>query len=282
MKDLNKQYINTFNKIDLNNEKSIRFKANIKNHYKKVQKRNKIVFSISIIFIIMIISISVPYADEIKKTFNGLAIKIGIIKNDDGSNNNFLKIEADGIKEINYDADLVEEVCNELYEEKCEHIYTLKELEDKLEIKLLKSDLFKRDVFSVWSISRNEENKIMNLRLSMFNAFDIHPNYKGYYKIEPVEEGMSPWMSINYDIFIKTKYYTGENKDVWRQTGWLGDDIKEYYIKDLDTTAIGLCFGSNRWIFFEYDNVVYHFRINVIGKRSPDEDIETFLNTLHY
>lgn len=180
MKKAEENYKNNLNRIEFSNDRKNDLKDKIILNYKKKEKRKNVVFSILIVFSILLVGTSITYADDIKYGINKVITKIYNGKSNDGSKYTNYKIESDAIVELNYDAILRDPKCEKIIDDyagisnndECYSLYSYEELEKELGIKLLKNDLFINNSLILNEVSRVDE-KISYIKLRMPNPMNI-------------------------------------------------------------------------------------------------------------
>ncbi len=278
MKKLNDSFNNTFDNVSLSKEKLNDLNIKILKGYKKRKREKRIILSVILLLNIMLISTGVVYANEIKEIFTNLFTKTYTEKGDNGEELQKLKIMFNTVKELNYDANLKEPRCetgintfeNVPLNKDCLSMYTYEELEKKLDIKLLKNDLFKRDKFILTRLER-KDNKISSLMLEMNNTL-----------VGDKDEDSNSSM-INFSIHIRTKY-NENNKSEINHGNYNQDTMPKYKVDNLNTIAYGIEYGKRRQIYFEHDNVLYSFslRPSLESRDNPDKEVQKILDAFHY
>jgi len=263
MKNINNFYKDEFEKIDISNEKRDEINNQIKNKYMLSQRRKKTIICLSSIFLVFIVSISIVYADEIKEFIN--TFKIIVTTDKDGNKVTEARSE-DYRKELNYDADFPE--INSI-DNKNGSQYSIKQLEEGLNIKILKSDLIKNDKVKIRLLTK-EKGKISS---GHFFLKDILNDYE---------------RRIDVNISFVTKYYPDNSYTGWKSS----DSLKstKYYIKNLNADAYILTFNGDANaighydILLIYDNISYRFNATIIDYdyEKQKQFVEDFLNSLSY
>lgn len=226
---------------------------------------------------VIIVSImGIVYADDIIKTFNTLRYNYN-------KEANRTEIHSDAIAEINYDADIPETERGKFDELELGN-YTYEELEKLLGIKLLKSKLFKNNTIHQY-ITRKVDNKISSASFGISNLMNY--DFKSKYNLP------DDWHDEIFEMTFsfKTKYYEKEltNSALNDTKFWISGypETEEYYIKNLNTSALIIIFGfgKNCIIQFDYDNISYYFDFKFLGHYDPDSvyyRIEEILESLSY
>ena len=279
MNKLKEKYIDNISNIVLTDERNDYLKLETINRYKKRKKQNKIVFSLIMIFSILIIGTGITYANDIKASISEVITKISNRTTSNGSTYTNFKLESKARKKLNYDAVLRESTCQNyigscdtidaIYE--CYSIYTYEELEKTLGIEILKNDLFKDNRIVVTKISREDE-KISYLRFSMPNPMDAEKNSRKATK-------------IYMEIIMRTKYNTSNNDTIWEANLSSEKNIKEYYIKSINDKAyIFYTFSHTQSVFIIHDDILYRLKISIGDDYSsnPDKAVQKILEAFHY
>lgn len=279
MKRLESQYKKHFDNIDWSSEKEESLKISIINGYKKKQRKRKILYSIVIIFSILLVGTGVTYADDIKESINNIVAKIRNEKTPSGVPYTNYRIESEARKKLNYDAKLSEPKCTKFVDEylgisdndECYSIYTYEELEDALGIKILKNDLFKHNEFILKRLSR-VDGKISFIELQMINPMDAKKN-------------STEITDINFTIYMRTKYHKSKNNTLWGGNYSSKDNVREYIIQNLKNKAYGNTAGSfGRNVFLVHDDIAYRLKMFVGGEniKTPDKEVQRILEAFHY
>lgn len=276
MKNLNSKFTKTFNEMQLSREKEDYLKEKIIFGYKKKQKRKKVFVSVIIVFGILLVGTGITYAKDFRANLDKLIMKVKV--NQEGGPSRIL-VRYDGGKKINNDANLSEPKCetgidsilNKPIKEECLSMYSYEELESELNIKLLKSDLFKKNRFILQDLKR-EDGKITSLKLRMENV--LTP--------DSVDKVNGSW--INMRIFINTKKVNLDDDKVDYTVEDSANTFIKYYVKNLDSFAAGDKTGRIRMVYLVYDDVLYNFFILPSGKArdNPDEEVMRILDSLHF
>ncbi len=277
MNKLKEKYIDNISNIVLTDERNDYLKLETINRYKKRKKKNKIVFSLIMIFSILIIGTGITYAEEIKEIVTSIFIKSYTEKIDNNEVQK-IKLKYNGVKKINYEADLkeptgsgIDSLKNEPIDKDSYSMYTYEELEKKLGIKLLKNDLFKRDKFILKTLEKND-GKIATIGLYMTNVF----------KYDNKENKNVSFVSFN--ILIKTKYAERKENSELNHGNYTDETIPKYKVGKLGTMAYGIEYGKRRSVYMEYDDVIYSFTLSPGADyyNKSDEEVQKILDGFHY
>lgn len=149
MNKINDCFNNTFDNIKLSKSQSYDLNQRIILGYKKRKRNKKIIFSLIMMFSILIIGTGIAYANEIKEIVTSIFTK-SYTEKVDGNDVQKIKLKYNGVKEINYNADLkeptgsgIDSLNNEPIDKDSYSMYTYEELEKELGIKLLRNDCLK-------------------------------------------------------------------------------------------------------------------------------------------
>lgn len=277
MNKINDRFNNTFDNIKLSKSQSYDLNQRIILGYKKRKKKNKIIFSLIMMFSILIIGTGITYAEEIKEIVTSIFTK-SYTEKVDGNDVQKIKLKYNGVKEINYNADLKEPTCsgidsfkNEPIDKDSYSMYTYEELEKELGIKLLKNDLFKKDKFILKTLEKND-GKIATISLYMTNVF----------KYDNKENKNVSFVSFN--ILIKTKYAERKENSELNHGNYTDETIPKYKVGKLNTIAYGIEYGKRRRVYMEYDDVIYSFTLSTGAdyRDKPDEEVQKILDAFHY
>lgn len=277
MNKINDRFNNTFDNIKLSKSQSYDLNQRIILGYKKRKRNKKIIFSLIMMFSILIIGTGITYAEEIKEIVTSIFTK-SYTEKVDGNDVQKIKLKYNGVKEINYNADLKEPTGSGIDSFKSEPIdkdsysmYTYEELEKELGIKLLKNDLFKRDKFILETLEK-KDGKIATISLYMNNAF----------KYDNKENKNVSFVSFN--ILIKTKYAERKENSELNHGNYTDETIPKYKVGKLNTIAYGIEYGKRRRVYMEYDDVVYSFTLSTGAdyRDKPDEEVQKILDAFHY
>lgn len=273
MKNIDKKYRNYFDSLELSLEKSDLIKKNIKDRYKKARRKNKIILSVITILLIGLISFGIVYADEIKGIVSGFTVYKTVKEN---GNEDFYGVTR-AKKEMNYDAD-IPEIGSESHGVE----YDIYDLENILDIKFLKSDIFKNNYVRVLNVKK-ENGKIAALNFDR-GEFSCKNQMK-----------QSVCLMKQY-VSFSTKYSTKERSGLWTSGSGMG--VEDYEIKSLGVIAQLVTWADDedrplnrdkiymQWyrVFFVYDDVCYAFMFRVgYDKDIPRvERVKNFLEALYY
>ena len=277
MNKLNDSFTNTFDSIKLSKEKSNSLNKKIIFAYKQKRKKMKIIVSILAIASVLLVGTGIAYANEIKEIVSSIFTK-SYTEKVDGNDVQKIKLKYNGVKEINYNADLkeptgsgIDSFKNEPIDKDSYSMYTYEELEKKLGIKLLKNDLFKRDKFILKTLEKND-GKIATIGLYMTNVF----------KYDNKENKNVSFVSFN--ILIKTKYAETKENSELNHGNYTDETIPKYKVNQLNTIAYGIEYGKRRRVYMEYDDVIYSFTLSTGAdyRDKPDEEVQKILDAFHY
>lgn len=277
MNKINDRFNNTFDNIKLSKSQSYDLNQRIILGYKKRKRNKKIIFSLIMIFSILIIGTGITYAEEIKEIVSSIFTK-SYTEKVDGNDVQKIKLKYNGVKEINYNADLkeptgsgIDSFKNEPIDKDSYSMYTYEELEKELGIKILKNDLFKRDKFILETLEKND-GKIATISLYMTNVF----------KYDNKENKNVSFVSFN--ILIKTKYAERKENSELNHGNYTDETIPKYKVGKLNTIAYGIEYGKRRRVYMEYDDVIYSFTLSTGADyhNKPDEEVQKILDAFHY
>lgn len=277
MNKLKEKYIDNISNIVLTDERNAYLRLETINRYKKRKRNKKIIFSLIMMFSILIIGTGIAYANEIKEIVSSIFTK-SYTEKVDGNDVQKIKLKYNGVKEINYNADLkeptgsgIDSFKNEPIDKDSYSMYTYEELEKKLGIKLLKNDLFKRDKFILKTLEKND-GKIATISLYMTNVF----------KYDNKENKNVSFVSFN--ILIKTKYAERKENSELNHGNYTDETIPKYKVGKLNTIAYGIEYGKRRRVYMEYDDVIYSFTLSTGAdyRDKPDEEVQKILDAFHY
>lgn len=277
MNKLKEKYIDNISNIVLTDERNDYLKLETINRYKKRKKKNKILFSLIMIFSILIIGTGITYAEEIKEIVTSIFIKSYTEKIDNNEVQK-IKLKYNSVKKINYEADLkeptgsgIDSLNNEPIDKDSYSMYTYEELEKELGIKLLRNDLFKRDKFILKTLEK-KNGKISTISLYMTNVF----------KYDNKENKNVSFVSFN--ILIKTKYAESKENSELNHGNYTDETIPKYKVGKLNTIAYGIEYGKRRRVYMEYDDVLYSFTLSPGAdyRDKPDEEVQKILDGFHY
>ena len=277
MNKLKEKYIDNISNIVLTDERNAYLRLETINRYKKRKRNKKVIFSLIMMFSILIIGTGIAYANEIKEIVSSIFTK-SYTEKVDGNDVQKIKLKYNGVKEINYNADLkeptgsgIDSFKNEPIDKDSYSMYTYEELEKKLGIKLLKNDLFKRDKFILKTLEKND-GKIATISLYMTNVF----------KYDNKENKNVSFVSFN--ILIKTKYAERKENSELNHGNYTDETIPKYKVGKLNTIAYGIEYGKRRRVYMEYDDVIYSFTLSTGAdyRDKPDEEVQKILDAFHY
>lgn len=198
---------------------------------KKPKLKLKYAYVIIALLLISVIGVSAVYATNVVKNYRVET------KNLSNKNSNEYNILFDNKLDREYDSNLFKE----------DGYYTYEEIEEKLQLKLLKNKNFDSNMYYLTSLKINEE------KISQANFWQVN------------NDKSTKTMSDKYwfNFRMNTKY---SNEDTL-VAKILSSDIKykEHYIKSLDTVALiklpGLSCGSTL-IYFSYQDIIYNIVFN--------------------
>ena len=275
MNKLNDRFNNTFDNIKLSKSQSNDLNQKIILGYKKRNK--KIIFSVLVITSMILVGTGVTYANEIKEIVTSIFTKSYTEKVDDNDVQK-IKLKYNGVKKINYEANLKEPIGggidsfnNEPIDKDSYSMYTYEELEKELGIKILRNDLFKRDKFILKRLEK-KDGKIATIILYMTNVF----------KYDNKENKNVSFVSFN--ILIKTKYAERKENSELNHGNYTDETIPKYKVGKLGTIAYGIEYGKRRRVYMEYDDVIYSFTLSPGAdyRDKPDEEVQKILDGFHY
>lgn len=251
---LNKKYKDTFNNIKVDDESKRKILEEILTHKKTRMYYPKMVLA-SLTIIVLFITVGV-FAIEKGNLFKTLNVRY---ENNNGELDTYLN--SDATAELNYKANIPEVDSSVMGN----HNYDFEDLENRLDIKLLKSDLF-------------GDKK---LRQVITEKVDGNISCAQFF-LEMLEH--EKYVIARYSISLKTKYY---NKDGNLDNLPYSHNSREYYIKNLETMAVISYDSPNSYrIAFDYDNISYGFIIfsknNNDGEKEIFNEIDYLLNSLKY
>ena len=277
MNKLKEKYIDNISNIVLTDERNAYLRLETINRYKKRKRNKKIIFSLIMMFSILIIGTGITYAEEIKEIVTSIFTK-SYTEKVDGNDVQKIKLKYNGVKEINYNADLkeptgsgIDSFKNEPIDKDSYSMYTYEELEKELGIKLLKNDLFKRDKFILKTLEKND-GKLATIGLYMTNVF----------KYDNKENKNVSFVSFN--ILIKTKYAERKENSELNHGNYTDETIPKYKVGKLGTMAYGIEYGKRRSVYMEYDDVIYSFTLSPGADyyNKSDEEVQKILDGFHY
>ena len=277
MNKINDCFNNTFDNIKLSKSQSYDLNQRIILGYKKRKKNKKIIFSLIMMFSILIIGTGITYAEEVKEIVTSIFTK-SYTQKVDGNDVQKIKLKYNGVKEINYNADLkeptgsgIDSFKNEPIDKDSYSMYTYEELEKELGTKLLKNDLFKRDKFILETLEK-KDGKIATISLYMNNAFMYDNKENKNVSI------------VNFNILIKTKYAERKENSELNHGNYTDETIPKYKVNQLNTIAYGIEYGKRRRVYMDYDDVLYSFTLSPGADyhNKPDEEVQKILDGFHY
>lgn len=277
MNKINDCFNNTFDNIKLSKSQSYDLNQRIILGYKKRKRNKKIIFSLIMMFSILIIGTGITYAEEIKEIVTSIFTK-SYTEKVDGNDVQKIKLKYNGVKKINYNADLkeptgsgIDSLNNEPIDKDSYSMYTYEELEKELGIKLLRNDLFKRDKFILKTLEK-KNGKISTISLYMTNVF----------KYDNKENKNASFVSFN--ILIKTKYAESKENSELNHGNYTDETIPKYKVGKLNTIAYGIEYGKRRRVYMDYDDVLYSFTLSTGAdyRDKPDEEVQKILDAFHY
>lgn len=277
MNKINDRFNNTFDNIKLSESQSNDLNQRIILGYKKRKRNKKIIFSVLVITSMILFGTGVTYANEIKEIVTSIFTKSYTEKVDDNDVQK-IKLKYNGVKKINYEANLKEPIGggidsfnNEPIDKDSYSMYTYEELEKELGIKLLRNDLFKRDKFILKTLEKRD-GKIATISLYMTNVF----------KYDNKENKNVSFVSFN--ILIKTKYAERKENSELNHGNYTDETIPKYKVGKLNTIAYGIEYGKRRRVYMEYDDVIYSFTLSTGAdyRDKPDEEVQKILDGFHY
>ena len=276
------------NKYELDDNSLSNIKSNIYTKYKKHQRNKKIILSVVTCFFIVISSLGIVYADEIKETVDKIFINVGKKQIDkEGYLNSFI-IETNTVKELNYKSTIERNKCTlhkihykygELGKEQCYPIYKVNKIEELLDIRILSN--YKENEMYLYRLEKDENNNISFVYIRDKNTLD--------------KEYKNDKLFVSTSIIMKTKYYKAKNEEhninEMFKLG-ISKNVKEekYYIKSLKTNAViiekiehEMREEQGRRVGFVYDNIVYTYYFAPLSdEENFDKNIKEFLELLSY
>lgn len=277
MNKINDRFNNTFDNIKLSKSQSNDLNQKIILGYKKRKRNKKIIFSVLVITSMILVGTGVTYANEIKEIVSSIFTKPYTEKVDDNDVQK-IKLKYNGVKKINYEANLKEPIGggidsfnNEPIDKDSYSMYTYEELEKELGTKLLKNDLFKRDKFILETLEK-KDGKIATISLYMTNVF-MYDNKEN--------KNVS---FVSFNILIKTKYAERKENSELNHGNYTDETIPKYKVGKLNTIAYGIEYGKRRRVYMEYDDVIYSFTLSTGAdyRDKPDEEVQKILDGFHY
>ena len=288
MDKLEKELKKEIELIKFTENKEENIKSNIYTKYKKHQRNKKIILSVVTCFFILISSLGIVYADEIKETVDKIFINVGKKQIDkEGYLNSFI-IETNTVKELNYKSTIERNKCTlhkihykygELGKEQCYPIYKVNKIEELLDIKILSN--YKENEMYLYRLEKDENNNISFVYIRDKNTLD--------------KEYKNDKLFVSTSIIMKTKYYKAKNEEhninEMFKLG-ISKNVKEekYYIKSLKTNAViiekiehEMREEQGRRVGFVYDNIVYTYYFAPLSdEENFDKNIKEFLELLSY
>lgn len=277
MNKINDRFNNTFDNIKLSKSQSNDLNQKIILGYKKRKRNKKIIFSVLVITSMILVGTGVTYANEIKEIVTSIFTKSYTEKVDDNDVQK-IKLKYNGVKKINYEANLKEPIGgginslnNEPIDKDSYSMYIYEELEKELGIKLLRNDLFKRDKFILETLEKRD-GKIATISLYMTNVFK-YDNKKN--------KNVS---FVSFNILIKTKYAERKENSELNHGNYTDETIPKYKVGKLNTIAYGIEYGKRRSVYMEYDDVLYSFTLSTGAdyRDKSDEEVQKILDGFHY
>lgn len=294
MKD---KFKNGLNKYELDKDSLSNIKSNIYTKYKKYQRNKKIILSVVTCFFIVVSSLGIVYADEIKETVNKIFIGRKEVKA-----GNVLLIETDVTKKLNYDSTIEDRRCpGKIHpitgiqsSSKCYTGYTNDELDELLNIKLLNNKNAKENLFYLYRMTRNEDNKIKTVTFSIPNIFKEEVKKNKVYNEDSIIVKGTMSMKTKYLEYIQDENVDWYNSNVaYNLSISKEDEIEDYYIKNLKVNAkivhysrewyYALSGQETRIVLFVYDDVSYVYYIYSLNNQDRiDKLTKDFLENLSY
>ena len=266
-KEFEKEYKKIFNNINLNDDKKSKMLNNIINH------KNRYVLKPSMALLILVVSIflgGTVYA-VVKSDFYNTLI---VMYKDRDNGEKDVNLSSSAIKEINYQSEIraFDNTQKQIY-------YSYEEVETKLGIKLLKSNLFKDQKLYIGTIERDNNNNIGRIEIR---------HYKNNLKNN--DNLIIGWFHYR----IATKYAkkienSKEEQELIEKynLAW-SHNATELYIKNLNTTAL-IALDSDRVYRcrFDYDNIRYDTIIAIknhekLNEKEKIQLVSDFFETLKY
>lgn len=266
MSKISDEFKKEFNQIEVDNSTLDKIENNIYHKYNSYKRRKKIVVTVVSLFLVAIVSTGIVYADDIKNYVRTFKFKEYI--KDNGKKGVYGKSECFK-KVINYDAPLDEVDTETDYNKN----YKIKDIEDMLNIKILKSKYLETE-----EIKQLKTYKINN-KIS-YTMFSYNTGKNNNNNI--IRSRMSKF-------YFVTKYSSGECGIEFNSSGSL--KATEYYVKNLDTNAYIFNFSKGfSWdyiIFVIYDGINYSFVISINPIKVNTDELQEyylhdFLESLHY
>ncbi len=263
MLNINKQYKSFLNKVDISKEKSEEIYNNILIKGKKHKNNQKLLFICISIFFVIVGSLSIVYAKDIKNFVQGLTKA--------QFKNNKVGLTSDVRSKINYDADIPEATVKSVIDQENGNLnnsYSYEQLEQLLGIKLLKSEYF-GDKSLYQFMTSKKDGKIAQAIFEINNFVKTESEF------------------YNFSINLYTPYLEKENNEIVRSSG---SQIEEHYVSSLDTTAYIFrpipenVSGGFWYAYLLYDDVYYSFMFHFAHRDLNSMKEETFkiLESLKY
>ena len=277
MDKLEKELKKEIELIKFTEKKEENIKSNIYTKYKKYQRNKKILLSVVTCFFIVISSLTIVYADEIKETVDKIIISIEKTKN---SKIDKFKMQMEGYVKLNYDAKLNEPKCTYAIDsfkgitedDKCYSLYEQKELEDILDIKLLNNSSFISNKYILKKVAKKEGN-IANIILEKKNLY----NQKKYEKDS---------ILVSLEVTLLTKYHEKTADSIFETYIIDGEDkVTEYNVKKLNIKAYARNIGiTQSRVWFMHNNIIYRLDVNLSGNKVKDreKEIQEILDSFYY
>ena len=307
MNKIKQSFIDEFDNILILQDDSKKIYDNIiiKKH------NNNYVFKLAVIFFVIISIIGVANAKTIKERFEDSWIKHIFVKNDAGNQEEKIIYQSgDNYVVINENVDYEEmnesifkENCSrnimvldrfydiEIYEDPCFQFGSFEEIEEKLNVKFIRSSAFKKDKLVIKELSKQNGN-ISYMLLEMTNINGFTPDN---YVPNKVWTTNKSFITIDVGISLYTQYYDLSTINDNR-SGYSTNVATDYYIKDLDVHAYIVdrnkyrTYNTVRYnpniidyiVTFKKNGITYGF---VIKGFKPDKDsleiVKEFLDTLY-
>ena len=166
------------------------------------------------------------------------------------------------------------------YYSKCYETYTFEEVEELLGIELLKSSSFKEEKMFLRRLYKSDD-KIAYLELTIPNVFQVDTK-------DEMDYLKGEGLYANFGIVIQTKYLDSDEPMLELAIDE-NDELSEYHIKNLDTTASilnwsqGRYLNDKRYVIFEYDGIIYKAEFMALdNSKTLDEDVKKILDSLNY
>lgn len=267
MKKIDKLYKKEFDKVDI----STKDKNRIYNNIVSTKRNNYYVFrKLAIIcsVLVFVSFIGIAYAEEIGKIFNELFSNKTVEVNPDGEKLTMEEIIYKTKDNLKQDISFEDpSSCNGIYDQyyvhegqttddDCYKLYSYEEIEKELNIKILKSELFKKDKLTLDTLYK-ENNKITFLSFKgkkMYNDYPVRKDINEHFNIETPDSDKYP--IVNFNIYLLDK----DNKD----NGELvinkapDYDVSEYTNDNLNINGIKVSHEKDYVaLYFTYDNVLY-------------------------